>query len=101
MLRIVSTAFGMLLLGTAVVGAEEAVMACQEQAQLEQVRASDGDILPEGCRDVSVSVLENGGDRLCLLDFTGAGDGLIDQLREAAVTERWRVDCRDLAASIR
>jgi hypothetical protein len=101
MLRIVSAGFGILLLATAAVGAQDAVIACQEQAQLEQVHASDGDIMPEGCRKVTVSVLEDDGERLCLVDFAGTGEGLVDQLREATVTERWWMRCEDLLQAAR
>lgn len=101
MLRLISTGFGILLLGTAGVSAQESLIACQEQSQLEQVSASNGDIMPEGCREVTVSVLDGDGDRLCLVDFTGTGEGLIDQLREAAVTERWWLHCEDLLTSAR
>lgn len=101
MLRIISTGFGLLLLGTAGAGAQEPLIACQEQSELEQVQASNGDIMPDSCREVSVSVLEGDGERLCLVDFSGSEEGFIDQLREAALSERWWMNCEDLGAATR
>lgn len=101
MLRFIFTGFGLLIFGLAGASAQEPLIACQEQAELEQVHASNGDIVPEGCREVALSVLEDDGQRLCLVDFTGAGEGFIDQLREAAVTERWWMRCDDLLAAAR
>lgn len=76
--------------------AQEAVIACQSQQELEQVIASDGRILPDGCRNVSITPLDNGGERLCLMDFAGDDDGIVSQLREVAVNEAWWVRCADL-----
>ncbi|WP_274423605.1 hypothetical protein [Chelativorans sp. YIM 93263] len=85
---------------SAVASAQEQIPACQEQQQLEQVLASDGEIMPESCRQVSISVLENNGDRLCLVDLTGESEGFVEQLQEAAVEQRWWILCEEVEAAI-
>lgn len=86
-------------LGPAV--AQEPVAVCQEQSELEQVLGSGGDIKPDSCRGLTVSMLEQDGDRLCLLDFSETDGGFISQLREAAVVEAWWVRCEDLETALR
>lgn len=85
--------------GTA--AAQEPVAVCQEQSELEQVLGSGGDIMPDGCRGLAVSVLEQDGERLCLLDFTETDGGFLGQLREAAVAEAWWVRCENLETALR
>ena len=76
---------------------QETVTACPSQQGLEQVVGSNGQITPDDCRQVRISSLESNGERLCLVDLSGEDDGLVDQLREAATTERWWMRCEDLA----
>ena len=76
---------------------QETVTACPSQQGLEQVIGSNGQITPDDCRQVRISSLESDGERLCLVDLSGEDDGLVDQLREAATTERWWMRCEDLA----
>ncbi len=97
-----STVIALMLLGPALVAAtaQEAVVACQSQQELEQVIASDGQILPDGCRNVSITPLDSDGERLCLMDFAEDGEGIVSQLREAAVNEEWWVRCSDLNPAV-
>jgi hypothetical protein len=88
-------------LSFAVAAAQEPIPACESQQELEQVLGSDGQITPDGCRNVTVSVLDIDGQRLCLLDLSAGGEGLVDRLREAAISERWWVRCDDLTAAVR
>lgn len=78
--------------------AQHTIPACQSQQELEQVLASDGNIMPQGCRSVTISSLESEGQRLCLLDLSTVGDGVLEQLRDAAVNQQWWVRCEDLSA---
>lgn len=90
------------LLGmSAVAVAQEGIPACQEQQQLEQVLGSDGEIMPEGCRRMNISVLESDGERLCLVDLSGADEGIVERLQEVAVEQRWWVPCEDIGAAVR
>lgn len=86
-----------LLLTSVPAGAQESVPACQSQQELEQVVASDGRITPDGCRSLAITVLESDGQRLCLLDLSSDDEGIVDQLREAALPERWWVRCDELS----
>ncbi len=84
---------------TSIAQAQQSIMACESQPELEQVWNSNGEITPDGCREVTVSVLESDGERLCLLDLRSGEGGLLDNLREVAVSEEWWVRCADLTAA--
>ena len=75
---------------------QDVLSICATQQELEQVIASDGSIFPDGCRTATVSSLESDGEALCLLDLSSSGDGVFDQLRDAAVSQQWWVRCADL-----
>lgn len=75
------------------------VAVCEDQQGLEQVIGSNGDIMPDGCRRLTISVLEDGGERLCLLDFSSREEGFVDQLRDAAFSDRWWVRCDALGSA--
>ncbi|MDZ5697549.1 hypothetical protein [Chelativorans sp. M5D2P16] len=98
-----SILFGIVALAmtSAAAVAQGSIPACPEQQQLEQVLGSNGDIMPEGCRNVNISVLESDGDRLCMVDLSGSGEGVVEQLREAAVDQRWWMRCQDVEEAMR
>ena len=79
--------------------AQEPTIACQTQQELEQVIASGGQIMPDGCRSMSITPLETDEAHLCMLDFTAGDEGIVSQLREVAVNEQWWVSCADLEAA--
>jgi hypothetical protein len=79
----------------------EPLIACQSQQALQQVIGSQGSIMPDGCRNVSISVLQSNGERLCLVDLSEGGEGVLDQLRDVAVNQEWWIRCDDLAAAAR
>lgn len=79
--------------------AQESIPMCESQQELEQVLGSSGQIMPDGCRNVAVSELEQDGQRLCLLDFSTGDEGFVDQLRDVAVSQQWWAACEDIAAS--
>lgn len=76
------------------------VFACTSQQELEQTIQSDGSIVPDGCRSLSVSSLRSDGEELCLLDFDAGEEDLLGQLQEAALPSEWWVECDALAAAI-
>lgn len=85
--------------GVTVAQAQQTITACESQPELEQVWNSNGEIRPDGCREVTVSVLESDGERLCLLDLRSGEGGLFNELREVAVSEEWWVRCADFLAA--
>jgi hypothetical protein len=87
--------------GVTAAQAQQSITACESQPALEQVWNSNGQIRPDGCRDVTLSVLESDGERLCLLDLRSSEGGLLNELREVAVSEEWWVRCADIAAAAR
>lgn len=77
--------------------AQTSMAACESQQSLEQVLESDGSILPDDCRQISIAQLESGGRTLCLIDLSQQNGGLVDDLRGVAATQEWWVDCTALA----
>jgi hypothetical protein len=76
--------------------AQEAFPACQSQQSLEQVIATDGDLVPDDCRQVRVTEVPSDAGPLCVLDMSGTGEGVLDTLRDAALPEEWWVRCESL-----
>ncbi len=74
------------------------LIACQSQQELEQLLASDGDFMPDGCRNVAVTNLESEHGNICVIDFQpGANPGVLDRLTDAALPTQWWVSCADLS----
>jgi len=71
---------------------------CESQQELEQVLASDGQFMPDGCRQLSVTSLESEYGPLCVIDFEAAADpGFLDRLTDAAMPTQWWVLCENLS----
>ena len=82
--------------------AEEGFVACPAQDDIEQFLAADGELRPEGCRTVSIVRVEGAdGRQICALDFGEPGDGVLAELREAAVPTTWWAECDAVAAQLR
>ncbi len=80
--------------------AQEAIAACASQQELEQVLASDGQLAPDGCRNLVITDLESDHGQLCVLDFSAGEDpGVLDRLADAAVPTKWWVSCDALEAA--
>ncbi|ESR22510.1 hypothetical protein [Lutibaculum baratangense] len=88
-------------IGTGHASAQEAFPACQSQQELEQVIGSDGQFMPDGCRNLTITAVETDGARLCVIDFATAGEGVLNTLRDAALPEQWWVRCDRLEAEVR
>ncbi len=81
--------------------AQSPVTACESQQSLEQALTSDGEIMPDDCRAISVARLSSDGQELCLLDLSSGDASLIGSLRDAAAPDQWWMLCADLTASAR
>lgn len=100
MLATASLCIGLFGVQAPSIAQEQAVFSvCESQQELEQVISSGGSILPSGCRSASVSNLGNDGEALCLLDLSSSDDGVLNQIRDAAVSQQWWVRCADLTAA--
>ncbi|MEN2977612.1 hypothetical protein P7L78_00490 (plasmid) [Tistrella bauzanensis] len=75
------------------------VQACPTRDALERSMDSPSGVVPEGCRAVTVNVLESRGERLCLIEFGEGDGGVLDALRDAATRSQWWVRCEALAAA--
>lgn len=76
--------------------AQTSSVACESQQSLEQTLTSDGAIMPDDCRPISVERLTSDGRDLCLLDLSESGGGIISDLRDAAAPAQWWVACDEL-----
>lgn len=77
--------------------AEEPLIACPSQQELEQVLQSGGELIPEGCRRLIVSRVETAAGPLCMIDFQPRNPGMLDRLAEVAAPMQWWVRCEVLA----
>jgi hypothetical protein len=79
--------------------AQETITICETQQELEQVIGSDGSIMPDACRTMTISTLTADGVQLCYMDFSSDG-GVLGALRDAAAPAAWWARCDQLAAAI-
>jgi len=77
--------------------AQSPLIACESQQSLEQALTSDGGIMPDDCRPISVDRLTSDGRDLCLIDLSQSDGGFISDLRDVAAPEQWWVACSELA----
>lgn len=77
--------------------AQSSLMACESQQSLEQSLQSDGGIMPDDYRPISVARLSTEGQELCLIDLSQSDGGIISSLRDVAAPDQWWVLCSDRA----
>jgi hypothetical protein len=78
--------------------AEDAIVACESQQEIEQVLQSDGDLMPDGCRFLTVTRVDSGAGELCVLDFEDPDPGIVGELTEAVTPTQWWVACAEFEA---
>ena len=92
-------ALGFALAGLAPATAQNTSMtACESQQEMEQVIQSDGDLMPDGCRTLTITSVDADTGELCVLDFEATDPGLLDALQEEVTTSQWWVDCAELTS---
>lgn len=96
MLRPTLIAASAICLGYSAANALQTVPVCESQRELGQLLGSDGQVMPGGCRYVTLSLLDSDGQRLCLLDLYTEGEGVVEQLRDAVISEQRWSHCSDL-----
>jgi hypothetical protein len=70
--------------------------ACDTEQKVAQVLQSSGAYTPDGCRNVPVTRLDSPAGAVCVLDFSTGNQGIVGEIRSAAVTTQWWVPCTDL-----
>jgi hypothetical protein len=70
--------------------------ACESQQEMEQVIQSEGELMPEGCRTVTVTPVDTPAGELCALEFQEEDPGIVGAIAEAAVPTQWWVACADI-----
>lgn len=78
------------------VTAASTLRACQSQQSLQQIIDSKGSLKPEDCRELTVTPVDTGNERLCVLSFSSAGSDILQKLRDAALPDQWWVRCDSL-----
>jgi hypothetical protein len=73
--------------------AQPTIVMCNSQQALEQVVNSNGQLTPDGCRNVSVTPVQNPNGRLCVLGFAPAQGGLLQKLSDSVMPDSWWVQC--------
>ncbi|MBB4003512.1 hypothetical protein [Aurantimonas endophytica] len=76
--------------------ARQSFAACTTQQDLEQILNSDGQLMPDGCRSLSITPVRSENGTLCVIDFSGESQGVLQNLRDAASPDQWWVQCDSL-----
>jgi hypothetical protein len=75
---------------------QQTVTACQAQQEIEQVIQSNGQIKPDGCRNLKISRIQVPAGELCLLDFEKRDPGIVGTITQAAAPTQWWIACADM-----
>lgn len=75
------------------------VPACETQTALEQYLATEGALVPEECREITVTQVDvETAEPVCVVDFSPATEpGIVDRLADAAFPMQWWVPCAAVA----
>ncbi|KAA0574528.1 hypothetical protein [Azospirillum sp. Sh1] len=76
--------------------AQDAVVACHTQQQIEQLVRDKGQIMPDGCRNIWIRTVNRPTGDLCVLDISQTNGGITGAIVEATTDTQWWVRCRDL-----
>ena len=76
--------------------AQESFTACETQQDLEQVIQSQGELMPEGCRTVTITSVDSPAGELCVIDIGEQDPGIVGAITEAAVPTQWWMACADI-----
>lgn len=74
--------------------------ACESQQSLGQLMETEGSLTPDDCRPVTITRLERDAGDLCVIDFSGADNGVVDDLLAVTRTEQWWIACEDLSEGV-
>ena len=72
------------------------VPACPSQQEIEQVLQSQGRLMPDGCRTITITTVRTPAGELCVLDLGEEDPGIVGAITEAAVPTQWWVACADI-----
>jgi hypothetical protein len=70
--------------------------ACESQQEIEQVIQSQGELMPEGCRTVTITAVDTPAGELCVLVFEQEDPGVVGAITQAAVPTQWWVAGADI-----
>ncbi len=76
--------------------AQDAVVACHTQQQIEQLVRDKGQIMPDGCRNIRIRTVNQPTGDLCVLDISQTNGGITGAIVAATTDTDWWVRCRDL-----
>jgi hypothetical protein len=69
---------------------------CPSREKAEQIVQSSGNLMPEGCRKVTITRVDSPAGPLCVMDFGQDGQGIIGTIKDAAITTQWWTPCSSL-----
>ncbi len=75
---------------------QESFPACETQQEMEQVIQSQGELMPDGCRTVTITPVDTPAGELCALEFEAEDPGIVGAITEAAVPTQWWMACADI-----
>ena len=74
--------------------------ACESQQSLEQLMETKGSLTPDDCRPVTITQIERDAGDLCVIDFSGAENGVVEDLLAVTRTEQWWIACEGLSDGV-
>jgi hypothetical protein len=96
MLRTVVIPLALTVSATAPALAQVSFPACESQQEIEQIIQSQGELMPDGCRTITIIPVDSPAGQLCVIDIGEDDPGVIGEIAEAAVPTDWWVACADI-----
>jgi hypothetical protein len=70
--------------------------ACESQQEMEQIIQSQGELMPDGCRTITITRVDSPAGQLCVIDIAEDDPSVLGGIAEAAVPTDWWVACADI-----
>jgi len=74
------------------------VRICPSRDKVENILQSDGKLMPDGCRTVTVTRVQSPAGSICSIDFGQDSQGILGTVRDAVTTTQWWTACSNLQA---
>lgn len=74
------------------------VRICPSRDKAEQIVQSQGNLVPDDCRMVTVTRVDSPAGPICQIDLGQNGQGVLSSLRDAVTTDHWWTACDNLHA---
>ncbi|MBN8903689.1 MAG: hypothetical protein BGO51_11095 [Rhodospirillales bacterium 69-11] len=87
-----------LVSGTASAEGTKQVKICPTRDKAAQIVQSHGNLMPDGCRTVTVTRVDSPAGPICQVNMQQDTKGVLNALRDAVTTDQWWTACDNLSA---